>query len=111
MNVGKLSLLRQGGRLDDAAFNRSCRAAIERVVPAYRWSRVLEPLLEFCRSPSRAPDLVDPETSAMVASLHGGMRDRFGWRADLRKTLRFIRRREWRALRAKLQKRFSTRSR
>ncbi len=97
--------------LDDAAFNRSCRAAIERVVPAYRWSRVLEPLLEFCRSPSRAPDLVDPETSAMVASLHGGMRDRFGWRADLRKTLRFIRRREWRALRAKLQKRFSTRSR
>jgi GT2 family glycosyltransferase/glycosyltransferase involved in cell wall biosynthesis len=97
--------------LDDEGFNRSCRAAIERVVPEYRWSRVLEPLLEFCRSPSRAPDLVDPETSAMVASLHGGSWDRFGWRADLRKTLRFIRRREWRALTAKLQKRFSTRSR
>lgn len=97
--------------LDDEEFNRSCRAAIERVVPAYRWSSVLEPLLEFCRSPRRAPDLVDPETSAMVASLYGGSRDRFGWRADLRKTLRFIRRREWRALAAKLQKRFGPRLR
>jgi GT2 family glycosyltransferase/glycosyltransferase involved in cell wall biosynthesis len=95
--------------LDDDAFNRSCRSAIERVVPTYRWSTVLEPLLEFCRAPSRAPDLVDPETAAMVGSLRTGMWDRFGWRADLRKTLRFVRRREWRALAAKLQQRFSPR--
>jgi hypothetical protein len=39
------------------------------------------------------------------------MWDRLGWRADLRKALRFIRRREWRALRAKLQQRFSPRPR
>ena len=97
--------------LDDEAFNRSCRAAIERGVPAYQWSKVLEPLLEFCRAPRRAPDLVDPETSAMVASLYNGMSDRFGWRADLRKALRFIRRREWRALAAKLQQRFGPRPR
>jgi GT2 family glycosyltransferase/glycosyltransferase involved in cell wall biosynthesis len=95
--------------LDDEEFNRSCRAAIERVVPAYRWSSVLEPLLDFCRSPRRAPDLVDPETAGMMANLYGGKWDRFGWRADLRKTLRFIRRREWRALAAKLQKRFGPR--
>jgi GT2 family glycosyltransferase len=97
--------------LDDDAFNRSCRDAIERVVPGYRWTRVLEPLLEFCRTPSRAPDLVDPETAAMVGSLQTGMWDRIGWRADLRKTLRFARRREWRALAAKLQRRFSPRAR
>jgi len=97
--------------LDDDAFNRSCRTAIERVVPSYQWSTVLEPLLEFCRAPSRAPDLVDPETAAMVGSLGTGMWDRIGWRADLHKTLRFARRREWRALAAKLQQRFSPRRR
>jgi glycosyltransferase involved in cell wall biosynthesis len=97
--------------LDDDEFNRSCRDAIARVVPSYRWSTVLEPLLEFCRAPGRAPDLVDPETAAMVGSLQTGMWDRIGWRADLRKALRFIRRREWKALRAKLQQRFSPRPR
>src|SRR5206468_237233 len=87
---------RQNYLLEEAAFNRSCRDAIERVGPTYRWSMVLQPLLEFCRTPSRAPDLVDPETAAMVGSLGTGMWDRIGWRADLRKTLRFARRREWR---------------
>ena len=97
--------------LDDDALNASCRTAIERVVPRYRWSTVLEPLLEFCRTPSRAADLVDPETAAMVGSLHTGMWDQIGWRADLRKAVRFLRRREWRALRAKLEQRFSPRPR
>jgi GT2 family glycosyltransferase/glycosyltransferase involved in cell wall biosynthesis len=97
--------------LDDDAYRASCRDAIERIVPAYHWSKVLEPLLEFCRAPSRAPDLVDPETAAMVETLQRGMWSRIGWRADLRKTLRFIRRGEWRALAAKLQQRFSPRQR
>jgi glycosyltransferase involved in cell wall biosynthesis len=97
--------------LDDEALNGACRAAIEQVVPRYRWSTVLEPLLEFCRAPSRAPDLVDPQTAAMVGSLHTGMQDQLGWRADLRKAVRFLRRREWRALRAKLEQRFSPRPR
>jgi GT2 family glycosyltransferase len=97
--------------LDDDAYRASCRDAIARIVPAYHWSRVLEPLLEFCRAPSRAADLVDPETAAMVATLQGGMWGQVGWRADLRKALRFIRRGEWRALRAKLEKRFSSRPR
>ena len=97
--------------LDDTALNASCRSAIEHVVPRYQWSTVLEPLLEFCRTPSRAPDLVDPETAAMVGSLGTGMWDHVGWRADLRKALRFIRRGEWRALRAKLEQRFSPRPR
>src|SRR5918995_5073248 len=84
--------------LDDDAHRASCRDAIERIVPDYRWSKALEPLLEFCRAPTRAPDLVDPETAAMVEDMQGGMWDRIGWRADLRKTLRFIARGEWRAL-------------
>jgi GT2 family glycosyltransferase len=95
--------------LDDETFNRSCRAAIERIVPEYRWSTVLEPLLEFCRVPTRAPDLVDPETAAMVETLQTGVWDQIGWRADVRKALRFIRRGEWRALTAKFRQRFSRR--
>jgi GT2 family glycosyltransferase len=94
--------------LDDDSLRASCRAAIERIVPEYRWSKTLEPLLEFCRRPRRAPDLVDPETAAMVEAMHGGMWRRVGWRADLRKTLRFIGRGEWRALGAKLRRRFSS---
>jgi hypothetical protein len=95
--------------LDDDEFRASCRGEIERIVPTYHWSKVLEPLLEFCRAPARAPDLVDPETAAMVATLQGGMWGHVGWRADLRKALRFIRRGEWRALGAKLRQRFSSR--
>jgi glycosyltransferase involved in cell wall biosynthesis len=97
--------------LDDDAHRASCRDAIERIVPDYRWSKALEPLLEFCRAPTRAPDLVDPETAAMVEGMQGGMWDRIGWRADLRKTLRFIARGEWRALAAKLQQRVSQQQR
>jgi GT2 family glycosyltransferase/glycosyltransferase involved in cell wall biosynthesis len=97
--------------LDDDSYRAQCREAIEAIVPAYHWSKVLDPLLEFCRAPSRAPDLVDPETAAMVGSLQGGMWDQVGWRADVRKALRFIRRGEWRALRAKLERRFSPRLR
>lgn len=33
-----------------------CRANVARVADLYRWSRVLLPLLEFCRDPRRAPD-------------------------------------------------------
>jgi len=47
----------------------------------------------------------------MVGSLHTGLQDQLGWRADLRKAVRFLRRREWRALRAKLEQRFSPRPR
>jgi GT2 family glycosyltransferase len=97
--------------LGDDGYRASCRDAIARIVPSYHWSQVLEPLIEFCRAPSRAPDLVDPETAAMVETLQGGMWRRIGWRADLRKAMRHVRRREWRALAAKLQRRVSRRQR
>ncbi len=53
--------------LDDEPFAASCRAASTRVAADFRWSKVLEPLLEFCRAPRRAPDLVDPIMAANVA--------------------------------------------
>ena len=33
-----------------------------------RWSQVLRPLLEFCRDPRRAPDLIDPDQVRLAAS-------------------------------------------
>jgi GT2 family glycosyltransferase/glycosyltransferase involved in cell wall biosynthesis len=43
--------------LDDDAFHGGCRANLARVSGDYSWTKVLQPLLEFCRSPRRAPDL------------------------------------------------------
>ncbi len=45
--------------LVDAEQNAACRERIAGIAGAMRWSTVLEPLLEFCRSPRRAPDLVE----------------------------------------------------
>ncbi len=42
---------------DDAV--AEARAAVARVAPEYTWSRALDPLVSFCRSPRRAPDLAD----------------------------------------------------
>jgi GT2 family glycosyltransferase/glycosyltransferase involved in cell wall biosynthesis len=41
---------------DDAA-RESAQAAVREFAHAYRWSRTLRPLVEFCRSPRRAADL------------------------------------------------------
>ncbi len=49
--------------LTDRSFAEACRANIERLRPAFRWSEALAPLLAFCRNPSRAPDLVDAQSS------------------------------------------------
>jgi hypothetical protein len=42
--------------LTDAEVAAARRARVQETAAEYRWSRVLQPLLEFCRSPSRAPD-------------------------------------------------------
>jgi glycosyltransferase involved in cell wall biosynthesis len=46
--------------LSDGELAERCRMNIERLQPELTWSRVLEPLLEFCRTPRRAADLTDP---------------------------------------------------
>jgi hypothetical protein len=44
--------------LYDDEFATACRAAVRRVRDDYTWETALRPLLQFCRAPRRAPDLV-----------------------------------------------------
>jgi glycosyltransferase involved in cell wall biosynthesis/GT2 family glycosyltransferase len=52
--------------LTDEERRAACRAAVSRCVEEFRWQRTLAPLLEFCRAPRRAPDLVDPRQRALI---------------------------------------------
>lgn len=54
LTVALLSLI------EDPAARRAAADASRNLGEAYRWDRVLTPLLDYCRSPRRAPDLVDP---------------------------------------------------
>jgi len=47
--------------VSDADFARACRSNLANVAPEFLWSRALRPLMEFCRRPRRAPDLVDAD--------------------------------------------------
>jgi glycosyltransferase involved in cell wall biosynthesis len=70
--------------LDDDGFRKTCRENVAAVATELTWDRVLEPLLEFCRHPRRAPDLVDPDVSARLRRHLGPPPRTTGWRADLR---------------------------
>jgi GT2 family glycosyltransferase/glycosyltransferase involved in cell wall biosynthesis len=64
---------------DDAAAARA-REAVAAFAPGYVWSRVLAPLVEFCRMPRRAADLAhelgDPDVVARVYQRpSGGVRE------------------------------------
>jgi len=48
------------------------KANFDAVRPDMRWSVVLRPLVQFCRAPRRAPDLIDP---TMAVSLSGWLPD------------------------------------
>jgi GT2 family glycosyltransferase/glycosyltransferase involved in cell wall biosynthesis len=54
--------------LTDEDRQLACRKASLTLADEYRWSRVLEPLVEFCRSPRRAPDLADPRMAALLST-------------------------------------------
>jgi GT2 family glycosyltransferase len=45
--------------LTDDALNATYRHNLARIVPEYRWSQVLKPLVAYCRDPRRADDLLD----------------------------------------------------
>jgi glycosyltransferase involved in cell wall biosynthesis len=76
--------------LTDDAFAARCRSNIEKVSPALEWGSVLRPLLEFCRAPRRAPDLVDPDRLIHLG-ITATLPRRHGWRADLQLVLRYLR--------------------
>jgi glycosyltransferase involved in cell wall biosynthesis len=70
--------------LDDAVFAKTCRENVAALAPDFRWSRVLRPLVEFCRAPHRAPDLLDPWASRRLAKSAATVyRPMTGWRRDL----------------------------
>lgn len=54
--------------LDDKAMADESRANLARVAPRYTWPTVLEPLLDFCRSPRRAADLTGAPGSLVHAA-------------------------------------------
>jgi len=55
--------------LDDADLHAQCRARLAEVAPGYAWSKVLAPLLAFCRAPVQAADLAVPAGSEDMRAL------------------------------------------
>jgi GT2 family glycosyltransferase/glycosyltransferase involved in cell wall biosynthesis len=49
--------------LTDDARREACSRASAGLAEEFRWNRVLQPLVEFCRTPRRAADLVDPRVA------------------------------------------------
>jgi glycosyltransferase involved in cell wall biosynthesis len=85
--------------LTDGALRARARGGTQQIVDEFRWSRVLAPLVEFCREPARAPDIAaGPSASAL------------DWRLVPRRSLRrdvglfvaHLRDGRWRTLAAKI---------
>jgi glycosyltransferase involved in cell wall biosynthesis len=68
----------------------AARASVAAFAPSMTWSRSLEPLLRFCRSPQRAPDLVDRLGEADVEARSFLVSRRPSLRGDLAKARLFF---------------------
>lgn len=88
--------------LTDDDLRARARSGAEQVVDDFRWSRVLEPLVAFCRDPARAPDL-----GAVVeaAPMEWRLIPRRTWRRDVRVLVAHLRSGELRSLAAKARNR------
>ncbi|MEO8695212.1 MAG: glycosyl transferase, partial [Acidimicrobiales bacterium] len=69
--------------LEDDALRERCRANTTEIAARYRWSTVLAPIVEFCRNPVRAPDLLGV-IDQLGASPRRSWKDRGGLRQDVR---------------------------
>jgi hypothetical protein len=87
--------------LDDEGLAKACRTAVADVAPEFAWSRVLAPLVEFCRRPSRAPDRADPGTAYELRRAQTAMGAQRGLRRDLAIAVAHVRRGGVRQLAAK----------
>lgn len=79
--------------LDDDEFAAQCRANIAGVARRYQWASALRPLVEFCRDPRRAADLVaglgpEPLLHPMTTGPGQSRRNAIGDLALLRRYLR-----------------------
>ncbi|MBA2607969.1 MAG: glycosyltransferase [Actinobacteria bacterium] len=55
--------------LGNDARRQTAAAAVRAIAPNFAWSSALAPIVSFCASPRRAPDLVDRETSGRLAAV------------------------------------------
>ena len=69
--------------LDDDTLRERCRANTVDIAAEYRWSKVLAPIVDFCRDPVRAPDLLGVIDEAGT-SRRAGWRERGGIKQDIR---------------------------
>jgi glycosyltransferase involved in cell wall biosynthesis len=69
--------------LDDEAFAAGCRQRLAEIVPDHAWSRVLSPLMEFCRAPKRAADLASPVGYSNMTELAAAVTRRPSIRNDV----------------------------
>jgi len=78
--------------LDDPELAAVTRKHVKQVAPEFAWSRVLAPLLEFCRNPTPAPDRADPGMALELERMQTALAKRRGWRRDLAITAAHLRR-------------------
>lgn len=60
-----------GRLLDEPRLAASARDNAARVAEDFTWEKVLQPLVDFCADPHRAPDLLDPDLVARMAPALG----------------------------------------
>jgi hypothetical protein len=77
--------------LDDEAAAAECRRRLAEVVPSHTWSRVLAPLLAFCRAPKRAADLASPVGYGNMTELAEAVTGRGGIRKDVALAREYLR--------------------
>jgi hypothetical protein len=77
--------------LYDDEFAAGCRESVARVRGDYRWETVLRPLIEFCRAPRRAPDLVGPDAIDGTGLVARGRLLDTGYRPHLRGDVALVR--------------------
>ncbi len=95
--------------LDDEGERAACRTAIEAYVPELHWSKVLAPLLEFCREPKHAVDLTDPRQRVMIGDpMVQAMWGQRGWKHTVRVAIAHVGHAEWKDLIRKVRMRVRT---
>ena len=77
--------------LDDEGLRKGCVENVARVAPGLVWSQGLRPLVEFCRAPRRAPDLLDVEAVGHLRrDLAPPRKGWGGWQHDLRAGIDYL---------------------
>ncbi|MBV8234240.1 MAG: glycosyltransferase family 4 protein, partial [Acidimicrobiia bacterium] len=61
--------------LADEEFSTLCRKNIDGIAGEFTWTKVLDPLIRFCRDPHRAPDLAATEPEALRERIPSRLRE------------------------------------